>query len=197
MSGFGFFGASLTFSGIFFSRVRVDSNAVCVRASDASTWFLTLYGVAMRDFGLALGESDSSGRFGVFRPCLTCSQAFSNCSQYSTHLHARPARPFGFRAFVARLCAVLHPEDRPGVADAVDAFVGVFELLATLCVREHVSDTFVWSLGLSGPPMRGKSGVTDGFAGPFDFTRFPWTCMRMLSVLGQLRAHCPFGPWPF
>ena len=36
-----------------------------MRALDASTWFLNLYGFAMHDFGLTLGESDSSGRFGV------------------------------------------------------------------------------------------------------------------------------------
>ena len=52
-------------SGRFECCVRACVRA-CVHASDASTWFLSLYGFAMRDFGLTLGESDSSDRFGIF-----------------------------------------------------------------------------------------------------------------------------------
>ena len=79
-----------------------------------------------------------------------------------------------------------------GLLTCSDVFAGLRESFATLRMCVCVPDASVWSLGLSGSTRcdsalpAGKSGLADTFPGPLELSPPPRTCMRTLSVLGQL-----------
>ena len=105
----------------------------------------------------------------------------------------RLTHPFGFQASLA------HHGSAPlagksGDFDITDAFSGVFESLATLCVCAHVSDVSISSLGRSDFPMCGCAplvgnfGVADTFAGLFMLPALHCMCMCVLYVPGPFSS---------